>query len=64
MSREAQTPDGRKANSAQPLGSRRGLLSDRATKRTGDRSQRAAGPDGPDPHYPAKATTGKTPKDE
>ncbi len=40
---------GRKANAAQPLGDRDGLVSDEATKKTGEESTRRAGPDGPDP---------------
>ena len=39
---------GREANAAQPLGDRPGLVSKASTKRTGDASRRAAGPDGPD----------------
>lgn len=39
---------GRKANAAQPLGERGGLISKDATRRTGDAEQRSAGPDGPD----------------
>lgn len=41
-------PQGRKENAAQDLGQRKGLVSDDATKRTGKKSVRAAGPDGPD----------------
>lgn len=40
--------DGRKANAAEPLGERSGLVSDKGAKRTGDKSRKAAGPDGPD----------------
>jgi hypothetical protein len=54
----AQT-EGRKANGAQPLGERKGLVSDRGTTRTGQREQQTAGPDGPDPSRAAQATTGK-----
>ena len=39
--------DGRKGNAAQPLGDRKGLVSDKATQKTGEASQRKAGPDGP-----------------
>jgi len=42
-----QTP-GRDANGAQPLGERSGLASEKATRRAGKASTRAAGPDGPD----------------
>lgn len=45
--RDNQT-NGREENAAQPLGSRPGLVSDDATRRTGEKSRRAAGPDGPD----------------
>jgi hypothetical protein len=47
MAKSDNTP-GRKANAAQPLGEREGLTSKRETKRTGEASRRAAGPDGPD----------------
>jgi hypothetical protein len=40
--------EGRRRNDAQPLGERSGLVSKAATKRGGERSRRAAGPDGPD----------------
>jgi hypothetical protein len=40
--------EGRKANAAQPLGERRGLVSNNGTERTGKASRRKAGPDGPD----------------
>ena len=43
-----QQTDGRKANAAQPLGEREGLVSKKGTKRTGERARRSAGPDGPD----------------
>ena len=46
-SRKLQT-EGRKANAAQPLGDRHGVVSDGDAKRTGAASRRAAGPDGPD----------------
>jgi hypothetical protein len=39
---------GRKANAAQNLGERAGLVSKQATERTGRESRRRAGPDGPD----------------
>lgn len=39
---------GRKANAAQPLGSRAGLVSDADAKKTGRESTRKAGPDGGD----------------
>jgi hypothetical protein len=39
---------GRKANAAQPLGERRGLVSKTATQRTGEAERRSAGPDGAD----------------
>ncbi len=39
---------GREANAAEPPGERPGLVSKAATKRTGEASRRAAGPDGPD----------------
>lgn len=47
MDDEAQT-SGRKANAAQPLGERAGLVSEEETRKTGRASRRAAGPDGPD----------------
>ena len=40
--------EGRKQNAAEPLGERPGLVSNAATQRTGEKSRRAAGPDGPD----------------
>ena len=45
---EEATTRGRKANAAEPLGERKGTVSNAATKRTGEKSRRAAGPDGPD----------------
>lgn len=39
--------EGRKANAAQPLGERKGLVSDKQTKKTGKAERHAAGPDGP-----------------
>jgi hypothetical protein len=39
---------GRKANEAQPLGQRSGLVSDHKTDKTGKREAKSAGPDGPD----------------
>jgi hypothetical protein len=41
--------EGRKANAAQPLGQRDGLVSDKSTEKTGHRERNSAGPDGPDP---------------
>ena len=40
--------EGRKANAAQPLGERKGLVSDRDAQKTAEKSRKAAGPDGPD----------------
>ena len=40
--------EGRKANAAQPLGERGGLVSDRKTKDIAAAEQRSAGPDGGD----------------
>jgi hypothetical protein len=40
--------EGRKANAAQPLGERTGLVSNKGAKRTGEAERRSAGPDGPD----------------
>lgn len=45
---EADNTKGRSGNAAQPLGERAGTSSKAATKRTGEASQRKAGPDGPD----------------
>lgn len=45
---DATQSPGRKANAAQPLGSRPGLVSDKGAQRTGEKARRAAGPDGPD----------------
>jgi hypothetical protein len=39
---------GRDGNAAQPLGERAGTASNAQTERTGETSQRKAGPDGPD----------------
>lgn len=50
---------GRKANDAQPLGERAGLVSERQTERSGRKERRTAGPDGPDATAAAKATTGR-----
>ncbi len=44
---KAQTP-GREANAAQPLGERKGLVSNKQTKATAEKEKRSAGPDGPD----------------
>lgn len=41
--------DGRKANAAQPLGERSGLVSEEGRDRTARKEQNSAGPDGPDP---------------
>ena len=38
--------EGRKANAAQPLGSRQGLVSDKGTEKTGRAATRKAGPEG------------------
>ncbi|WP_091742829.1 hypothetical protein [Phenylobacterium immobile] len=54
---KAQTA-GRKANAAQPLGERSGLVSKAATKRTGEASLTKAGPDGPDANAVSRMTTG------
>ena len=40
--------EGRKANAAQPLGDRPGLVSDRKTDQIAGQERRSAGPDGPD----------------
>ena len=40
-------PKGRKANAAQPLGDMKGIESEKAEKKTGERERRSAGPDGP-----------------
>jgi len=40
--------EGRKANAAQPLGEREGIQSKEASKKTGEKERRSAGPDGPD----------------
>lgn len=40
--------DGRKANAAQPLAERPGLVSSKGTERTGREERKTAGPDGPD----------------
>ena len=42
------TSKGRKANDAQDLGDRHGLVSDHERKKTAERSKKSAGPDGPD----------------
>ena len=39
---------GRDANAAQPLGDRKGLVSEKGTQRTAEKERRSAGPDGPD----------------
>jgi hypothetical protein len=43
-----QNTEGRKDNAAQPLGERRGLVSNDQTKATGKKERKSAGPDGPD----------------
>ena len=48
MAKSEQTTAGRKANAAEPLGERKGTVSNAAAKRTGEKSRKAAGPDGPD----------------
>lgn len=47
MTQNANT-DGRKANAAEPLGERPGLVSEKDVVKTGKAEQRSAGPDGPD----------------
>ena len=47
MADQQQSP-GRKANDAEPLAQRPGLMSPEAVERTGRKSRKAAGPDGPD----------------
>lgn len=42
-----QTP-GRDANAAQPLGERKGLVSEEGAQRTAEKERGSAGPDGPD----------------
>ena len=51
--------EGRKANAAQPLGQRDGLVSDRSTEKTGRREQNSSGPDGP---VPRDSVAGINPK--
>ena len=48
MNRDKPQTAGREANAAQDLGQNKGVESDAGVKRTGDKSRRAAGPDGPD----------------
>jgi hypothetical protein len=50
---------GRDANAAQPLGSRRGVVSDEETKKTGRQERKTAGPDGGDAAYVGEAAKGK-----
>jgi hypothetical protein len=38
---------GRDKNAAEPLGERKGVMSNKATEKAGDKSTRKAGPDGP-----------------
>ena len=40
--------EGRKAHAAQPLGERKGTVSDEDSKKTAEKERRSAGPDGPD----------------
>lgn len=44
----ANQSDGRKANAAQPLGERSGLVSDKERQETAEKERLSAGPDGPD----------------
>ncbi|OJU08589.1 MAG: hypothetical protein BGN86_02685 [Caulobacterales bacterium 68-7] len=58
MSKDINSP-GRKANDAQPLGDRDGLVSDTSRDRTAAKALKSAGPDGADateasPDGPAK----------
>ena len=46
MTDKAKQTKGREANAAQPLGERPGLVSDKATRRTGEESRRRIGPVG------------------
>ncbi len=46
---------GRENNAAQPLGARKGLVSDKDTEKTGRKERKTAGPDGP-----SAAEVGKT----
>lgn len=50
--------DGRKANAAQPLGERPGLVSHEGTERTGRQERTTAGPDGPNATEASKPLTG------
>jgi hypothetical protein len=52
--------EGRKANEAQPLGQRDGLVSDKATEKTGRREQNSNGPD--DGAVPRDSVAGINPK--
>jgi len=42
-----QNTSGREANAAQPLGERKGLVSNDQTKATAKKERKSAGPDGP-----------------
>ncbi|MDP1617381.1 hypothetical protein [Phenylobacterium sp.] len=48
MTKSPLQSEGRKDNAAQPLGKQPGLASDQEVSRNGEKSRRAAGPDGPD----------------
>lgn len=50
-----QQTKGRDKNAAQPLGARKGLVSDKGTEETGRKERKSAGPDGP-----SAAEVGKT----
>jgi hypothetical protein len=50
-----QQTKGRQENAAQPLGARKGLVSDKGTEKTGRTERKTAGPDGP-----SAAEVGKT----
>ena len=53
--RDKPQTEGREDNAAQPLGDRKGLVSNKQTERTGRESRRKAGPDGP-----SSAAVGRT----
>jgi hypothetical protein len=53
MSQKNQS-EGRKRNAAQPLGERKGIVSNKGAARTGEAEKRSAGPDGPDADRAAK----------
>ncbi len=48
MTKNPLQSEGRKDNAAQPLGEQPGLASKDEVKHNGEKSRRAAGPDGPD----------------